>query len=1361
MASVSSIRSKEWRTKRKDDADYWEQERKRKRKARQSRSEEKKQHDRELSKKRQKRFRERKKSAKCNVTLLPLNIAAVNDRGRVPAISDDVRSSGELAILPVSNPNTFHVSMDTDLDKGPVDSVCELAEIEEEGGPVLLYNFDGNNWHKKSKPLTEQCGNKGAEGMASISVTGGEGREAYFKRIQASLSEVEDFDLLQMKCNEFSHQIEEMYPIENLPTLDVTGYQLDNVASSLYPHEDAPDDFVPIRTVGDGNCLPRVGSLFAFGNEKHHNEIRVRMFIELCRYEHYYLDDSYLKRGTEQGLVNISKTLALFSDVFVPHEEDGVRLAFRQYVKNILKTNSFNGMWSIFALSSVLGVQALSIYPSYGGYNVRPDLHRLVMPRVFRQEKSKTVHIMWTSTHGKQVEPKSWTPNHFVAVLPTLDRRPTPRENDDLPMQHEQSGSQPITDSISSTIPVLGSVTIESLSSNYDASVESPTTHLLNSVCKRDEKIGTNGKAHSGTTLLAPTDHMNIGDPTRANSTFLSHSDERDVFDDMIEHEAMDLRGVDRCQSHTQEQLVYLCKTCGELPICYKCHLESHQQHTFTDLKMYLAANERMYLQKITKKHEENLKKEIKHQKQVHVENMESIDKEIETVFAHYNGLLEKKSESSKKIEDQIRILESMLEDTDTFTDKERGRLKSLPVPERLSVMTAEPRADDMIKGQAHAHLVLFPGPAHLLDQLGALEEIPYHAELSKASVSVHASNRPGVTRDIVPHSAYTVASGSQYQWNEAVGDRRIPACLTTDHFQEMSGGSTSSSFPGQTYVYCSGSTIPYNSDQVNRVSTDTCTNVVPLMNHGLKGDRTFSASQMSRHMEIAVTNDISALSTQNYQPLSYGNSTHNHHQQSSAISTVSNHNDQPLSHGISTESISKDQPLSYGIQTAPPHKLQPLGNGTSALSTVRDQPPVYGIRAMTHTNDQWFCAEATAIEFPNKQRVIAIPTVSTFNDQNPTYTRPETPRQHGGSQTIHQQHREQMMFNPEENGLSIQPTDSAVDNTMLRPRVFTVSSEIEPDTCTQGTKNKTTLLLEYCQSGQENVNLLKSDSNNTDNDTLCVRGSDLSVDVSVKRTMRDITHKITIPESCRCLDVFRSVGNKLYVWKRLNSTRVLQINKDGNQHTIIDLKSKCVRGVCVSAIDSTVWFVCRNGRVRCVSPTGTVKTKFTINARPLLLCVTCSGDVLVLDYNRLTLYTVSGEVVHSTECSNEAWVIRECSQTRNIMACTLDYPGIIALYDNRLKKKLSIEGGTITYPDGHTSDVGYDMQHVNDVCFDKEGNILISCDSGHVILIDHTNGRYIRTVLSDCIGLWRMDVDDEGVMWCLCIDGEVKCFHL
>ncbi|XP_021349427.1 uncharacterized protein LOC110447813 [Mizuhopecten yessoensis] len=733
MASVSSIRSKEWRAKRKDDAEYWEQERKRKRKARQSCSEEKKQHDRELSKKRQKRFRERKKSAKCNVTFLPLDISTVNDGGRVPAISDDVRSSGEFGILSVSNPNTFHVSMDTDLDKGPGDSVCESAEIEEEGGPVFLYNVDGNNWHKKSKPLTEQCGNKGAEGMASISVTGGEGREAYFKRIQASLSEVEDFDLLQMKCNEFSHQIEEMYPIENLPTLDVTGYQLDNVASSLYPHEDAPDDFVPIRTVGDGNCLPRVGSLFAFGNEKHHNEIRVRMFIELCRYEHYYLDDSYLKRGTEQGLVNISKTLALFSDVFVPHEEDGVRLAFRQYVKNILKTNSFNGMWSIFALSSVLGVQALSIYPSYGGYNVRPDLHRLVMPRVFRQEKSKTVHIMWTSTHGKQVEPKSWTPNHFVAVLPTLDRRPTPRENDDLPMQHEQSGSQPITDSI------RGSEPIESLSSNFDASVESPTTHFLNSVCTRDATIVPNDKADSRTTVLAPTDHMNIGNPTRVNNTFLSHLNERNPSKDMIDqHGAMDLRSEDRCPLHSKEELLYLCTTCGALPVCYKCHLESHQQHTFADLKMCLEANEMIYLKKITKKHEENLKNKIKQQKQDHVENMESIDRKIETTFEYYKGQLAKwkhlmhetKSKSDQKVIDRMQVLESELRDTDAFAAKACHYLKSLPISKRLSVMTAEPQPENISKSHPRLHLLFRAGPDTSLDQFGTLAEIPYHDEL-------------------------------------------------------------------------------------------------------------------------------------------------------------------------------------------------------------------------------------------------------------------------------------------------------------------------------------------------------------------------------------------------------------------------------------------------------------------------------------------------------------------------------------------------------------------------------------------------------------------------------------------------------
>ena len=82
-------------------------------------------------------------------------------------------------------------------------------------------------------------------------------------------------------------------------TKEVSKYQLatkqakpshrpvDGQALDLYP-TDAPTDMVPIEVGKDGNCLPRCGSLYLFGHERNHTEIRVCTILELAAKESYH-----------------------------------------------------------------------------------------------------------------------------------------------------------------------------------------------------------------------------------------------------------------------------------------------------------------------------------------------------------------------------------------------------------------------------------------------------------------------------------------------------------------------------------------------------------------------------------------------------------------------------------------------------------------------------------------------------------------------------------------------------------------------------------------------------------------------------------------------------------------------------------------------------------------------------------------------------------------------------------------------------------------------------------------------------------------------------------------------------------------
>ncbi|XP_033759192.1 uncharacterized protein LOC117341455, partial [Pecten maximus] len=462
MASKTAERCKLWREKRKDDAEYWEQERIRKRNARRLRSAEKKEHDRELSRKRQTKFRERKKVvSKVNTTQLEVH-EATGDSGNIEII--DNTGSTSISSDDVSSQSSFHVtdtvsksfldpdSKDSDSDESSDNMILEKDAMNDEDCHMILQNLNGHRLAVVNTPTLKNDQSRTEEEINEIKQRQ-DTRHAYFKALQIALSHNDDFDSMRNHCNSYAQHIDKTYPIGDLPVLDGENYKQDWVASSLYPCDDSPDNHVPIKTGGDGNCLPRIGSLFVFGNEKQHVEFRVRIFMELCRFEDTYLDNSFLNRGSETPLDDIVMALALYSDVYVPRGKDKCRFAFRQYVKSVLQTNSFSGMWSIFGLASVIGVPIFSIYPSYGGHNVRRHLHRKVIPRVFRQDNSRLIHIMWTNTVGNQQSPIAWTPNHFVAVLPTQDTIQSIRETAlELATPTQKSGIQACTNETGSNM---------------------------------------------------------------------------------------------------------------------------------------------------------------------------------------------------------------------------------------------------------------------------------------------------------------------------------------------------------------------------------------------------------------------------------------------------------------------------------------------------------------------------------------------------------------------------------------------------------------------------------------------------------------------------------------------------------------------------------------------------------------------------------------------------------------------------------------------------------------------------------------------------------------------------------------------
>ena len=176
------------------------------------------------------------------------------------------------------------------------------------------------------------------------------------------------------------------------------------------------------KIYGDGNCLARCGSMLAFGTEEHFVELKVRMIVELVQNEQLYLDNDYLKVG-HHDRSNYAKNFAMCSpqvgrETLV--DDSDIRLVFQREVFEYRKPGVYAGMWQLFALSNVLKTNLFSAYPMGYGYNVRGDYHRMIIPHT---DSSSIVYIMWTSLGG-ELDPKKWSPNHFITLLDVNPNRP-------------------------------------------------------------------------------------------------------------------------------------------------------------------------------------------------------------------------------------------------------------------------------------------------------------------------------------------------------------------------------------------------------------------------------------------------------------------------------------------------------------------------------------------------------------------------------------------------------------------------------------------------------------------------------------------------------------------------------------------------------------------------------------------------------------------------------------------------------------------------------------------------------------------------------------------------------------------------
>ena len=210
----------------------------------------------------------------------------------------------------------------------------------------------------------------------------------------------------------------------------------------------------PLFVSGDGNCLFNAVSVSLCGSQRLAAELRVRTVIEMVmnadNYKHCSDAKTYL-------------TLAP---------------SYKEACVDCGRNGAFSSVWTIVALSTVIGRPIHSVYPPCNGTEGSNGFIYRSLNATFPNDgssKVQPIYIMWTSTvhHHKGL----WSPNHFVPLIALTDVPGIPTELSDPP-QTNFSASSP---TYQQDFP--------DLSSSLDLENSSKSQKLSNLSPKKDAKL--------------------------------------------------------------------------------------------------------------------------------------------------------------------------------------------------------------------------------------------------------------------------------------------------------------------------------------------------------------------------------------------------------------------------------------------------------------------------------------------------------------------------------------------------------------------------------------------------------------------------------------------------------------------------------------------------------------------------------------------------------------------------------------------------------------------------------------------------------------------------------------------------------
>lgn len=234
--------------------------------------------------------------------------------------------------------------------------------------------------------------------------------------MQRKFANCQSFASMQAIVNTFSGPPPPLGNCEQ--TLKTSRSVIDEDAFRFYPN-DAPCDYLPVQTYGDGNCFPRALSILLYGSQRKHLEIRGRIVYQAILEKQKFLSAEYLDFGTNHvyGRASTPEIFAQYSEHFIPETVLTPTVVERIYEAEVLevaRAGSECGIWQMFQASAALNRAIQLIYPYDVNPNLRLDFNRTIYPSSSHHQQAPItpLHVFWTYLNRD-----AGVPNHFVAVL--------------------------------------------------------------------------------------------------------------------------------------------------------------------------------------------------------------------------------------------------------------------------------------------------------------------------------------------------------------------------------------------------------------------------------------------------------------------------------------------------------------------------------------------------------------------------------------------------------------------------------------------------------------------------------------------------------------------------------------------------------------------------------------------------------------------------------------------------------------------------------------------------------------------------------------------------------------------------------